>query len=271
MQLDADASAAWTPSKTRVELGAFTRGVLGPYALGPRVRDTALGHETLAIHEAFDQVLAVETFDALRGTMFTHPDASLMSELAESARLAHASIIPIVGAGLEAGVPYVVRPHFLGRTLAELFDVAPKVSAELAACVVFTVADVTAWLAEQGSAPGACALGGFDARDVHLSYDGAIRITGLGLARVRCPSGDVIEADHASLVALVRRLDDMSHAGLADVIAGLTANVEVARAVRRRYREVLATRAAVVGGALRKRFDGVIREERAFFGMLPFS
>jgi hypothetical protein len=88
---------------------------------------------------------------------------------------------------------------------------------------------------------------------------------------VRRPAGDGIEADHASLVALVDALEDMSDAGLAAVIAGLSTNEEVARAVRRRYRGVLAMRASVVGGLLRKHFDGRIREERAFFGMLPFS
>lgn len=257
----------WALTRKGVDESRFQTGRIGPYRLGTRVRTTALGEVTLALHDHLEPVVELELFDALSHTSLVGPDGRLMADLAQVVGLRHERIAPMIGAGIEGGVPYVVRPHVLGRTLAELVEGADAFDSEFAAAILFAVSDVTHHLSVQGPQAGACSMGGFDARDVFLGFDGSVRMVGLGLKLARCPDDDSISADFLSCLELARHLDAFSEAGLSTSIADATSAFDIARTLRRRHGSVCAEQAAIVGATLRGVFGEAIQEERAFFGL----
>lgn len=258
----------WTVAPGAVDERDFSSGRVGPYRLGPSVRRTAFGEVILGLQDApAPAVVELDLLDALAGTPLAGPTSELMADLAQVAALRHRHVLPISGAGFEDGIPYVVRPHKLGRTLRQLLQETPEITIDLAAAVLFAAAEACEFLAAQGPEPGACAMGGFDDRDVFLGFDGTIGLAGLGLKRARAQGDDASAADLKSCFELSRRLDDRARAQLPSAIAGAGSIHELARAVRRRFPSACAESAQHVGCALRKSFPAAIAQERKFFGL----
>jgi len=257
----------WAVSAAELSEDAFRSGRVGPFLLGPSVRRTAFGEVIVGLHRESREVVEIDLYDALLGTPFASPESPLMSDLAQVSSLRHKHIASIVGAGFDEGVPYVVRPHRLGRTLAQLIDLGP-VPGDFAAVVAYSVADGLDFLAEQGEG---CAMGGLDARDVFLGYDGTVALVGLGLRRVRGLEGDPRQADLQGAFALARHLSRWSDAQLPAVIAGVSTTRELSRALRRRYSAACAALPRLVGSTLRRAFAQAIPDERAFFGLAPLQ
>lgn len=259
----------WAVPRGAVDEQSFNAGRIGPYRLGTRVRKTAFGEVVLAIHEGLDVLLELDLLDALARTPLTAPDGAVLADLAHVAPLKHRHLAITLGSGFEEGVPYVVRPHRLGRTLSQLTDTADPIPAAAAAAILYAAAEATAFLAQQGPAPGVCSMGGFDDRDLFLGFDGAIQLVGLGLRRARGPSPDPIEEDVRACFALARRLDARSGAGLAGTIAGAIDQSELTRAVRRKHGAAVAERHRHVASAMRAAFADAVREERALYNLPP--
>lgn len=251
-------SQHWVLARDRVDPALFGQGHVGPYVLGRTVRATDLGAVALALHRGIDHVVEIERFDALRGTELAGPDGLLLQDLAHVVGLRHRYLLPIIGAGIDAGVPYVVRPHRLGRTLDELC-MENFVALDLIAAVFHAVAEVVGWLAEQGPHPGACSLGGFNEEDIMLGFDGSVMLMGAGLARVRAGDRDPAEADYEALRALL--LEYEMESLLAEDAT------RTSHRIRRAVREVCSERAARIGAALRAKFEDDIQQERADFGL----
>lgn len=253
----------WTPNRTSVDEAAFAVGRVGPYRLGRRLRVTALGEVRLAIGEAFDEVVALERchlVGALGGT-----EGALLGDVAHVVGLRHRHLLPVLGAGIESEIPYVVRAHQLGATLADAHEAAKALSLETSAAILHAVLEALAFLAEQGAHPGACAVGGFDEDDVFLGYDGTVAIDNLGMKLVRCPSGDPLRADLSSALVLAQTIDPTG--ALAELFeTELDAN-QVSILVRRKYREACGRRKELVGTLLRRHFDLQIQADRSFFGL----
>lgn len=257
-------------SLSGVDESAFDAGILGPYRLGPSARRTAWGEVILALPEGGAGVVEVDLLDALVSSPLSSPESGLMADIAAIAALRHKHLVPLVGAGVHEGVPYVVRPHRLGRTLAGLID-AVDVPVEVGAVILFAVAEALVFLGDAGASPAACAMGGFDARDVYLGYDGTVGLVGLGLRRARGHVDDAPEADLAACFQLARALERGVEARLPSAIAGATDAREIARAIRRRYGSACAHAAVHVGATMRRAFAQELAEDRALFGLPPLQ
>jgi hypothetical protein len=251
----------WTIPRAAVDERAYDGGRAGSFRLGPRIRRSAFGEVLRALPDGRGAVVEVELLAAL--APIASPEAELMLDLASVAALRHRHLIPLIGAGLDEGMPYVVRPHRMGRTLAELLEEADGLSAPSAAALLHAVADAIGALQEDGQAR----MGGFDPRDVFLSYDGSIGLVGLGLEKAR-GAEDPDAADLESCFALARLLEkNAPGARLPSAIAGARSPREIERAVRRRYPEACAYAAQHVAHDLRASFALAISEERAKFGL----
>jgi hypothetical protein len=264
----------WAPLAANIDEERFNRGRIGPYRIGMSLRATALGEIVIAIAEGFSYVVELDLFDLLLNTQHAGPEGTLMLDLAQATAIDHPGVAKIVGAGIESGVPYVVRRHRLGRTLAELTERRGPLPLPVAAGVLFTLATTLADLAEGGPAAGAWSLGGFDARDVFLGFDGRVSLVGVGLQRVRIGAEDPIARDFASLLALAKRLIIREEEGetLAASVEAAADSRRLAEALRRGpFRESLARRTELLGCTLRERFEDAMREERAFFGLAPLQ
>ncbi len=249
----------WVLRRERADPMEFLHGHVGPYRIGRTVRATLLGDVVVALHAAYDEVVELERYAALRNTHLAGPDGALLADLAHVAGLRHRHVAPIVGAGMDTGVPYVVRPHRLGRTLAEVLSEAP-VEEEVVGAILHAAAAGIAWLAEQGPATGTCSMGGFDETDIFLGFDGEVQLLGTGTKLARSAGRDPIEVDLESLSGLARRL------GITAVSSATSAE-DAAGRLRRSYRDACGARAHLIGAALRGRFESDMHRERARFGL----
>lgn len=249
----------WILRRTLADPRQFVGGQLGSYRLGPIVRSTVLGEVVVALHDGYEDVVEVERYGALRDTVLAGPECALMADVAQAAVLRHRYVAPIVGAGVDSGAPYVVRPHRLGRTLRDVVSRAP-IDPELAGAILHAAAEGIAWLAEQGPAPGCCSMGGFDESDIFLGFDGEVQLVGIGTKLARSPGRDPIEADVEAIQEIAERLH-------VRVIPGVDSAEEAAIELRRTYRATCAERASRIGSLLRARFEADVHRERALFGL----
>lgn len=259
--------SAWSTLSAPVDESKFNQGRVGPYRLGPVLRRTAFGEVVLALQDERVGVVELDLCASLAGTELTAPEGPLMTDLAEVVGLEHRHIATIIGSGFDEGVPYIVRHHHLGVTLEQLLAAGGEVSAPLAVSALYAVAEALEFLSRQGSRRGACSLGGLDARDVVLGYDGQILVVGLGLKSARRPASAPVQADLQACFELARRLDSVSGARLTSAIAAVRSLKDLVRAVRRRDPAACGDATRHVAAALRARFADRIREERAFFGL----
>jgi hypothetical protein len=256
---DGGVESLWVLKREQVDPRQFTCGRVGSYLLGPTIRSTVLGEVMVALHSSYDHVVELERYAALRDTVLAGPDCALMTDVAHASGLRHRHIAPIVGAGVENGAPYVVRPHRLGRTLGEVAARAP-IDPELSGAILHAVAEGIAWLAEQGPARGSCSMGGFDEADIYLGFDGEVQLVGVGTKLARSPGRDPIEADVEALLELLERLKVR---GIPTVDSAEEAAIEL----RRAYRATCGERSSRIGALLRSRFEEDIQRERALFGL----
>jgi hypothetical protein len=255
---------SWAIRRASVDDDRFGPERVGPYRLGPLVRKTPFGEAVLGLADHGDQIVEIDFLHLLAGSPLAGPDGKLMADLTQVVGLQHRHLVPLVGTGFADGTPYLVRPHRPGRTWSEHAAQTPKVDPGAAAAIAFAVADAIEFLAAQGSQPGACAMGGFDGRDVLLAFDGSVALIGLGLKQAR-GAHDALAADQGSLAAFLEKLDSASGLDLAATAAA--APEAAARAIRRRHAESCGHSRALVGRSLRRAFDDAIREARAFFGL----
>lgn len=259
--------SAWSTLAAPVDESQFNQGRIGPYRLGPLVRRTTFGEVVLALQDERVGVVELDLCVSLVGSELTAPEGPLMTDLAEVVGLRHRHIATIIGSGFDEGVPYVVRHHHLGVTLAQLLENNQEISPSLAVAILHAITCALEFLSREGSKRGACSLGGFELGDVFLGYDGRISLLGLGLKSARKPDVGPAQADLQACFELARRLDAASGARLTSAIAAARSLKDVERAARRRDPEACGDATRHVAAALRARFADRIREERAFFGL----
>lgn len=251
--------------RASVDAERFDRGRIGPYSIGNVLRTTDFGDVSMALHDALDRVVELELFTALAGKPAAGVDGRLMPDLAMAASIEHPNVARIIGAGVEGEVPYLVRPLVLGRTLAQLSAHGAPPARELSACVLFAAAEGLDALSTHGPEPGACSVGGFDARDVFLAFEGDVLILGSGCKEIRAPGEDASARDLESALHLAKKL------GLEDEVDGVADFAALAKKLRYGHRDALGKRRELIGGALRERFDATLNEERSFFGLSPIQ
>lgn len=259
--------ADWQPQRERVDAALFTQRTIGPYKLGRRLRAVPYGQVTLAIHDGFEEVVELEQYDDLVRTEFAGPEGALLGDISSAIGLSHRYLIPLIGAGMDGGVPYVVRAHRLGRPLGEVLRQLGSLPAPHAAAVLYPLAEVLAYLADEGAQPGACSPGGFDVQDVLLGYDGSVALLGSGLKLLRCPAGDPLACDFESLLSLAAELDRRAGTRFLPMVQEAGSPAEAALALRRAERKALGQGPALLGAYLRRHYEEAIREERAFFDL----
>lgn len=251
----------WALLRERVDRDAFERGRLGPYRLGEPVRLTDEGQVVLAVHDTDPRVAELEILDPVRLAQVQH---AILEDVNQSIGLDHRHLVQVLGGGIAEGLVYVARVHRLGRTLAEA--VATSDDDEYASAgIAYSAVEAVHYLLEQGPARGACNLGGFDARDVLLSYDGSVLLLPLGLRGLR-DTDRAAAADVDASRALIRTLEDWTGRPLADVDDEPETS-ELLRRLRRAHGDHIADRRNRVGALLREAFPDRIRSERAFFGL----
>jgi hypothetical protein len=252
----------WNPQRARVDAEAFEAGRMGPYRVGRSVRVTAAGEVVLAIHDGDPRVVELELLDPIK---VVDPERPVLQHVNHMIGVEHRHVSTVLGAGLHDGIAYVSRVHHMGRTLAQVM-VGGWGEPRLAPGIAYAVADALAYLADAGPHPGACALGGFDPRDVGLGFDGSINLVGVGLQTLR-ESETPAAADRSSLVQLSLELDRWLGTDISSALAAHGGPAEFARGLRKRYRDDCAHRRQHVGAFLRAAFADSVREERAFFGL----
>jgi serine/threonine protein kinase len=258
------ADGPWRLLGSRVDASAFRRGLIGAYRMGPKVRHTQFGEVVLALHTNFDVVLELDLLDRARDTPLVNPDGLLLADLSHVLGLKHRHIAPTVGVGIDDGVPYVARPFRMGRTLAEVLSDDFSWSQDLAASVLYAVAEGLSFLEQQGPMPGVCVMGGFGAEDIYLRFDGGVELVGTGLRRLRGTTNP-IEADAVSFRALVTQLATAVGRpfGVPEALSVPGAGVWL----RRHFREACGTRTLEIGRALRQNYRAMMLKERRFFGL----
>lgn len=232
----------------------------GPYRVGPLVRKTLRGSVWLAVSEDDEHLLEFEHYIGLKQHMHSDPEGAVMLDLAQVMGLRHPHLAFIEGAGLFDGVPYAVRAHRPGRTLAEVLS-QDRLPVDAAIGIAYALSEVLGQLAEEGPQPGACAMGGFEAEDVFLGFDGSILLTGAGLKQVRSGADAPLSADVTALSSLAHlTLPGHSWAGAEDCKSW-------GRILRTLDPEACGMRTANVGRLLRQRYGDVITGERAALGL----
>lgn len=252
----------WSLLRDRVDREAFSRGRLGPYQLGESLRMTAAGQVVVALHASDPRVAELEILDPVRMARVEH---AILEDVNQSIGLDHRHLAQVLGGGIADGLVYVARTHRLGRTLDEVIASASAPSFEVGPGVVYSAVEAIRFLSEQGPAPGACSLGGFDPRDVLLGYDGSITLLSLGLRGLREVDRSA-EADVESAHELVSNLEAWLGRPLV-AVDDQPAPAELLRRVRRAHGELVAHRRTHVGAFLRDQFPERIRSERAFYGL----
>ena len=253
----------WTPRRAALDPHAFDCGRVGPYSLGPEVRCGPFGPVHLALGAQFDFVLELERVD---GSALEATDAigalapRLLEHLNHCVGLRHPHVACVLGAGVDDGVPYVLRAHTLGRTLAELTLSEARPPKDVSAGILFGVAQGIQFLAEAGPMPGICGLGGLRAESVLLGWDGSIQVLGAGLALLRDHRRD------ADLEGL-RRVSGQLDLELADLLADAGDAADAASKLRRAHRDACAHRQAAVGAWLRRADPDGCAALRRFFSL----
>lgn len=260
------AAVDWTPKRRDLDPSAFGCGRVGPYRLGPEIRTGRLGAVNLAIGRQFDTVLELERIYVPLGEVCADRAGSddiaarLLDRLNHCVGVKHPHVGSLLGAGLDDGIPYVLRHHRLGRTLAELQRDKIVPPPEVAAGILFGVAEAVRFLFDFGPHPGACGPGGVSASDVHIGWDGTVRVLGAGFAFVG-REGEDPELEGLS------RLAESLEPKLGRLMAEADSLPEAVVALRRWRREACAHRREWVGSWLRHADAEGCANLRRFFGL----
>ncbi len=258
----------WILVADRLQDDCFAEGRLGPYLLGKELRRSRFGTVSLAKHPDIVPVVEIELLETLIDSPLVAPNGLLMGDISMATDLAHRHLAKLIGSGFSDGFPYLVREYRLGRTLDCLLEAGgPSLSLELCVGLLYSIASACDFLSQQGPSPGSCSMGGFDANDLLVGFDGSVRLVGLGLKRARSHDADPIVADLASCFELARGLDDLTEARLCSAIAGAASCAQIALAMRKRNPDACGERVRHLAAALRSSFEDELVEERAFFGM----
>ncbi len=254
----------WVPSRHALDPHAFDCGRVGPYALGPEVRAGPFGPIHIALCRHFDPVLEIEFVEAEplhpRGAGAPALAPHVLESLNHCVGLRHPHVSALLGAGLDEGVPYMLRAHGLGRSLADVFECGLAPPPDVATGILYGVAEGLGFLAESGPRPGACALGGLRREAILLGWDGSVRLLGAGLSVLGDERPD---ADLRGLLALARALES----DLGAVVEGAADIGEVARRLRKGRREACAERQPRIGAWLRQEDADACAAYRRFFAL----
>lgn len=253
----------WTPTIDRIDTRAFQMGRIGGYQLGPPRRDTRFGRVLPAVHEHFKSLVEIELLERLPQAAMHDLEGAFMLQLAHALGLEHRHVATIIGAGLYEGVAYVVQPLILGQTFAALAERAPDEATGVLPLVMHAVVQAAEFLLEAGPLPAACALGGFDARDILLGYDGSVYVTGYGMARFRSEGKNPRSEDMQSALRMLESLDPSVYQLVVDA-DGLD---DMQTRLRKNFREELGERGALVGRALRRAFADEVASDIDVFGI----
>lgn len=261
----------WTPRRESLDACAFDCGRVGPYALGPEVRDGPFGAVHLAVGAQFDVVLELERVevDELDPDPYDSPGTRVLDRLNHCVGLRHPHVATLLGAGLDGGAPYLLRGHVLGRTLGDLERDGFAPPPDVATGIVYALADALGFLAEAGPQPGTCSLGGVDGHAVFLGWDGTIQVHGAGLAVLRRPESAPAgaDADFAGLGTLAARLVP-ELGGLVEEAGGFP---DACTRIRRWRRECCAERRERTGDWLRQVDPEGCAAYRRFFALEALS
>lgn len=262
-------SASWTPKRSFINPLAFSCGRVGPYRLGPELRCGAFGPVNLAIGQDFDEVLeiekiCVEGFEGASSMCRTTLASQVLDRMNHCVGLTHPHVALILGAGLFEDTPYVLRPHRLSRTLSEVLQDDLKPPPQVAAGILYSVADGLRRLFEHGPHPGACSLGGFDGRGIMVGWDGSVRMVGAGLSILR---DERSEADRQSLVSLTQGLDP----SLLEPLEASKDWAEILKQLRSHRREACAGRQEAIGSWMRQVDAESCHALRCLFNMDPLQ
>ena len=256
----------WSPLRSAAAATDYVHLRLGPLALGPPRWKTSVGQAHLALAESDDEIVVVDRMTSLRN----HPDVDaddLMADVRHVMGLRHRHVMKVIGAGIDNDVPYLVRRFRLGRPLSEILDVG-RLDRPLAVALLYPIAEAVGFLAEEGPKPGICSVGGFDPRDVWVSFDGGVWLTGHGSRRLRHDEdGDPIQQDLSSLLRLATVIGRATRTNVRELLDDVT-DLDTAQAILRRTdREACGRRAEILGAWMRAFYDDAILAERAEFGL----
>lgn len=221
----------------------------------------------LSLPDHLDHLVEIEFLNDLATPELVGVEGHLLADVAHVIGLRHRHISTVIGAGIEDEVAYVVRGHRLGRTLAQVLDFVTRLPIGVASGILYAVAEAVAFLAEEGASPGVCSMGGLDAHDIFLGFDGTIELVGTGLQAARCERKEPTAADLQALLLLAEQLGLREDKALNEKLTKVSSLEEVAFMVRRAHRESCGFRQQRVGAFLRLHFADEILVERSGFGL----
>jgi hypothetical protein len=250
----------WNLRREAVDIDDYCQGRMGPYRVGPRTRRTRHGEIYLAITDEDARVVELEL---LAPDQVDGQEPGVLKSIDRVLGLEHRHLASVLGAGQHEGVIYLARLHRLGRSLGDVLKETPG-HPDLAPGLLYALSEVVGFLAESGPHPGSCSVGGFDAADVELGFEGEIRLrTGTQALRDGEQPGLADRLSLAQLSAAVAEWSGWPAPGPGpEVDLG-----DWARRLRRQHREACAGRRTLLGGHLRRHYAEAMRSERARFGL----
>ncbi|MEM1023786.1 MAG: hypothetical protein AAGD10_01000 [Myxococcota bacterium] len=254
----------WKLLRQAVDVDDYPFGLMGPYRVGHKVQATRHGERRLAIMEDDPRVVELEW---LAQEEVGDREQAVLRSIDRSLGLEHRHLAPLLGAGLHEGILYLARPHRLGRSLAQVMREADG-HAELAPGILYALAEVVSFLADEGPEPGSCSAGGFDAEDVGLGFDGVLwlRAGTQALREAEAPA----EADRVSLLGLCEAVG--AWAGWVGPTPEVGEPIQSwSLRLRKAHRQACGERRVLLGTHLRRHYASAIRIERARFGLSPLQ
>ncbi len=245
-------------------------GLLGPYRLGPHVRSSKYGEVQLALSANYPEVLEVEFLTQVPQTRDARLAEAVLAGFNHVVGLTHRHLSESIGAGLQDGVPYLVRVHHLGLPLSRLLEDQKSLPISAAVGLLYSLCEVLLFLQQEGSRPGICAAGGFEFADLQLGFDGQFRFSGAGLKGLRIGEGSALQADKSAYRQLSTLLFwDEEGEPLEDL--GTEISLErVLFELPRRFREECGLRQSHLARFLRAQYPDELSRQRAFFGLGHF-
>jgi hypothetical protein len=243
--------------------GQFSRGI---YCYGPKLRTHSCGEVSLALDMHRALVVEIDRLAVSTNMATQNGELPLMKDLALVSNVRHRHLPETLGAGVSEQTPFLVRPFRLGKTLTEVLQ-GQALDEAVAYGLLFVLTDLIAFLDEQSPFAGAFSFGGLQSSDIHLAYDGSIRILGLGYKSLKPAAHAPQRMDRLSLVSFATQLDIKGKHGLSLSMFEEESPQWVARRLRKQKPQWCARVRELLAGMFRTGFSQDIQKDRAFYGL----
>jgi len=238
----------------------------GIYCYGPKLRNHSCGEVSLALDMQRALLVEIDRLSVERTASERNGELPVMKELSLVSGLAHRNLPETLASGVADTVPFVVRPFYLGRALSQLLP-HHKIPRALAYGLLFVLTDLLEFLENQSPFPGAFSFGGITPEDIHLAYDGSIRVFGLGYSSIKTPPGAKPNSDRESLLQIIQQLEIKTEIRVSSTFWENWTVTKLRTELRKGQPDWCAGVRSRLATLFRTLFAQEIQKDRAFYGL----